>query len=189
LRSRRSRDRVASACTWTAPGCGKRARHTRRARTPTSVRCSTPSTFRSTRASARSRARLSRVRRASSSRRADGASAWAARSFISILTWRLPPCSSLAVALSAVDGVRVLPLPPQVSMFHLHFDADADVLDRARIALAQRDSVWIGGRFAPSPAPRTASLEVNVGDSLGDIGDSRVAGHFEALIALARSLA
>jgi threonine aldolase len=96
---------------------------------------------------------------------------------------------ALAAALATVDGVRVLPSPPQVSMFHLHFDDDADVLDRARIALAQRDSVWIGGRFAPSPRPRAASLEVNVGDSLSGIDGSHVADHFRALVALARALA
>ena len=96
---------------------------------------------------------------------------------------------ALAAALATVDGVRVLPSPPQVSMFHLHFDDDADVLDRARIALAQRDSVWIGGRFAPSPRPQAASLEVNVGDSLSGIDGSRVADHFRALVALARALA
>jgi len=93
---------------------------------------------------------------------------------------------ALAAALAAVDGVRVLPSPPQVSMFHLHFDADADVLDRARIALARRDSVWIGGRFAPS-APHAASLEVNVGDALCSLDVARVAGHFQALVALARA--
>jgi len=96
---------------------------------------------------------------------------------------------ALAAALASVEGLRVQPSPPQVSMFHLHFDADADVLDRARIALAQRDSVWVGGRFAPSAAPRSASLEVNVGDALCSLDAARVVEHFRALVALARDLA
>jgi hypothetical protein len=96
---------------------------------------------------------------------------------------------AIADALAQVEGVRVLPSPPQVSMFHLHVDADADVLDRARIALAQRDSVWIGGRFVPSAAPGSAVLEVNVGDAMHDLDPGRVAGHFRALVAIARELA
>jgi threonine aldolase len=95
--------------------------------------------------------------------------------------------ASLASALATVEGVRVLPSPPQVGMFHVHFDAGADALDRARIALAQRDSVWIGGRFAASPAG--ASLEVSVGDALCEVEPGRVADRFRALAALARELA
>ena len=96
---------------------------------------------------------------------------------------------ALAAALASVDGLRVRPSPPQVSMFHVHLDSDAAVLDRARIALAQRDSVWIGGRFAPSPAPRSAYLEINVGDALCEVDASRVASHFRTLVALARGIA
>jgi threonine aldolase len=96
---------------------------------------------------------------------------------------------AIARALAEVEGVRVLPSPPQVSMFHVHFDIDAEVLDRARIALAQRESVWIGGRFAPSEAPGSAVLEINAGDPVPDLPPGRLAGHFRALVALARELA
>jgi threonine aldolase len=96
---------------------------------------------------------------------------------------------ALAKAMEGVEGLRVLPSPPQVSMFHLHFAADADALDRARLAIAERDSVWIGGRFAPSAAPGSASLEVYVGDTLCGIEPSRVAGHFRALVDTARDAA
>jgi hypothetical protein len=92
---------------------------------------------------------------------------------------------ALASAIGAIEGVRVLPSPPQVSMFHLHFDADAGSLDGARLELAQRESVWIGGRFAPSAAPRSASLEVNVGDALCAEAPSRVAAAFRSLVDIA----
>jgi hypothetical protein len=38
-------------------------------------------------------------------------------------------------------------------------------------------------------APHAASLEVNVGDALCSLDVARVAGHFQALVALARALA
>jgi threonine aldolase len=94
---------------------------------------------------------------------------------------------AIAAALTPVDGIRVMPAPPQVSMFHLHFDSDAEVLDRARLALAQRDSVWIGGRFAPLATG--ASLEINVGDALCGIEPALFARHLRSLIAIAREVA
>jgi hypothetical protein len=94
---------------------------------------------------------------------------------------------AIAAALTPVDGIRVMPAPPQVSMFHLHFDSDAEVLDRARLALAQRDSVWIGGRFAPLATG--ASLEINVGDVLCGIEPALFARHLRSLIAIAREVA
>jgi threonine aldolase len=94
---------------------------------------------------------------------------------------------AIASALAPVEGARVLPSPPQVGMFHVHFDADAEVLDRARLALAQRDSAWIGGRFAPSTTG--ASLEINVGDALCGVDPALIARHFRSLVAIARELA
>ena len=94
---------------------------------------------------------------------------------------------ALASVLASVDGIRVMPAPPQVSMFHLQFDAGAEVLDHARLALAQRDSVWIGGRFAPSATG--ASLEINVGEALCGVEPAHVARHFRSLVAIARDLA
>jgi len=94
---------------------------------------------------------------------------------------------AIAAALAGIEGLRVLPSPPQVSMFHLHFEADAEVLDHARLAFAQRDSVWIGGRFAPSATG--ASMELNVGDALCGIEPARVAAQFGALVAMANELA
>jgi threonine aldolase len=94
---------------------------------------------------------------------------------------------AIASALTSVDGLRRVTRPPRVSMFHLHFDLDPDALDAARIALAQRDSVWIGGRFAPSASG--SSLEVNVGDALCGIDPARVAESFRALVAITRNAA
>jgi threonine aldolase len=93
---------------------------------------------------------------------------------------------ALATALAAIEGIRVLPSPPQVNMFHLHFAASAPALDEARLALAERDGVWIASRFAPSTAPDSGYLELNVGDSLAGMGDASIVSAFRNLAALAR---
>jgi threonine aldolase len=81
----------------------------------------------------------------------------------------------LAAALAAVPGLRILPDPPHVNMFHIHFAAAPAALAEARDDLAERDGVWLGGRFAPGATPDTACLELYVGDPLLAIADARVA--------------
>jgi threonine aldolase len=92
---------------------------------------------------------------------------------------------ALAASLAGVAGVRVVPSPPQVNLFHVHFDAPADALDEARLALAERDGVWIGGRFAPGIAPNTSVMEVYVGDVLSGVDGERFRTTLHDLVALA----
>ena len=93
---------------------------------------------------------------------------------------------ALGGALASFEGIRVLPSPPQVSMFHLHFDAGPEAMDHARLALAERQSVWIPGHFAPG-APGGSFLEVNVGDALCGIGTPRIVEQFRSLIEIAQA--
>jgi threonine aldolase len=94
---------------------------------------------------------------------------------------------ALAAAAGVVAGVRVVPSPPQVNMFHLHLDAASEALDEARLALAERDGVWIGGRFAPAASPDTAVMEIYVGDALRGIDSARFAAALRSLVDLART--
>jgi len=93
---------------------------------------------------------------------------------------------SLAQALAQVRGVRILPYPPQVNMFHVHFSLPAEALAAARDALAERDGVWIGGRFTVGTSAQSAYMEMYVGESLCDIAEARVATAFEDLLAIAQ---
>jgi len=102
-----------------------------------------------------------------------------------IPAWRMRAIS-LAHALSRIGGVRILPSPPQVNMFHLHFSMAAEALAAARDALAERDGIWIGGRFAPGTSPQSAAMEMYVGESLCDVEDARVVAAFTELVAIAQ---
>jgi threonine aldolase len=90
---------------------------------------------------------------------------------------------SLGAALARVPGVRVLPDPPQVNMFHLHFDASAAAMTAAHDALAEREGAWLGGRFAPGATPDRSYLELYVGDGVPAVDDARLASLFGRLVA------
>lgn len=94
---------------------------------------------------------------------------------------------TLAAALRGIPGVCVLPDPPQVNMFHLHYAIPADALVAAREAIAQRDGVWIGGHFAAGATPGTAVQELTVGDSFLGVSDARAAELFSALVYTAQA--
>lgn len=93
---------------------------------------------------------------------------------------------ALAAALARVPGVRVLPDPPQVNMFHLHFAASPLAMAAARDALAEREGVWLG-RFAPGATPDASYLELYVGDAVPPLPDAQIAAWFAGVVADAQA--
>jgi threonine aldolase len=72
---------------------------------------------------------------------------------------------AIAVELSAIDGVDVVPNPPQVPMFHLHLRTTAaDVVAGVR-RLAREERIWTWGGAAPSDTPGIQRIEVSVGEA------------------------
>lgn len=88
----------------------------------------------------------------------------------------------VAALWSALPGVRVLPDPPQVNMFHLLFEGEAEALELARDAVAEEHGIWLfGGLRATEEGARTeigignAALEIpleELGRALAAFGDS-----------------
>ncbi|MBK9115573.1 MAG: threonine aldolase [Betaproteobacteria bacterium] len=94
---------------------------------------------------------------------------------------------ALAKALAAIPGLRILPSPPQVNMFHVHIDAPAPALATARDRLAAEDGVWLAGGFAEAATPGWSVTEIYVGDNLLALADADVAAWFARLVGLART--
>lgn len=92
---------------------------------------------------------------------------------------------ALAEALTSIPGAAVLPDPPQVNMFHLYLQADPDALTHARDRLAESDGVWLAGRFAPAPLPRSSMVEVYVGENLAAQAPADVRALFVRVLAMA----
>jgi threonine aldolase len=74
--------------------------------------------------------------------------------------------AALAESLSGIDGLSVEPAPPQVNLFHLHFEAPAQALTAARDRIASEDGAWLAQRFSSDRGPYRASAEIYVGDSM-----------------------
>ena len=94
---------------------------------------------------------------------------------------------ALASALVGIPGLRILPSPPQVNMFHVFFEAAPDAVIAARDRLAVEEGVWIAHRVGRPVPPGWSSLEIYVGDSLLALDDAEVVAIFVRMLAYARA--
>lgn len=77
-----------------------------------------------------------------------------------------------------LDGVEVVPDPPQTTMFHLWLGADADALAQRMLDHLDRTGLftWIGA--SPTPLPSWSCLEVQAGTATLDVDPDQ----FRALV-------
>ena len=72
---------------------------------------------------------------------------------------------ALAAALAEVDGVSIVPDPPQVAMFHHYIKGDPKRLGKAAVELAERTGTWLGARFITTSDPTVAASELTIGEA------------------------
>jgi threonine aldolase len=72
---------------------------------------------------------------------------------------------AIAAALSDLDGVRLVPDPPQTQMFHLHADRPADDLMAGVRRVAAEQKVWTWSWTFASETPGWSVVELAVGDA------------------------
>ena len=90
---------------------------------------------------------------------------------------------SLAAALTALPGVRVLPDPPQTRMFHLYLPGDRDQLIAGSAAIAERDGVLLFRNLRTTDMPGYHVAELSVGDATEALTDAEIAGLFGQVLA------
>jgi threonine aldolase len=74
----------------------------------------------------------------------------------------------LAAALAEVDGVEIVPDPPQTAMFHVHVHRELEPLNDAALAIAERTKTFIGF-FSPTDVPSVQMTELTVGLASFDV--------------------
>jgi threonine aldolase len=90
---------------------------------------------------------------------------------------------SLANALAGIDGLRVVPDPPQVDMMHLLFDRGVDDTLAARDRVAEDTGLWLfGGARADGLADRSR-IELTVGEATLELDEAEIVAAFAALLA------
>jgi threonine aldolase len=83
---------------------------------------------------------------------------------------------TLADVLRAVDGVRVVPDPPQASMMHLLLDVTAQDFQTNATRLATDDGIWTWPKAAATVDPGTQKVELSVGDATCQWDPKELAG-------------
>jgi hypothetical protein len=71
---------------------------------------------------------------------------------------------ALAAALAEVDGLSIVPDPPQTAMFHLYVNGDADRLTEAAVELAESTRTWLGAHFVSTADPAVAATELTISE-------------------------
>jgi threonine aldolase len=94
---------------------------------------------------------------------------------------------ALAAGLAPLAGLRVNPTPPPTNMFHLYFDAPADLVMNQRDRVAADTGGWLFDRVRPAEVPGWSLTEIVVGDRLLAADDAQVLPAFETLAAALRA--
>jgi threonine aldolase len=89
---------------------------------------------------------------------------------------------ALGAALGELDGVEVVPDPPQTPLFHLLLAGSREALEQRSLALARERGVWLFGPLQPGPSDRTGRLEVNVGAAALEVAPSEAAELFSLVL-------
>jgi threonine aldolase len=71
---------------------------------------------------------------------------------------------ALATALATVDGLEVVPDPPQTPLFHVHLDGEHDALADAALSVAEERKVFLFADPSSTTSPRRQRHEVMVGE-------------------------
>ena len=94
---------------------------------------------------------------------------------------RLTHARAIAAALADVDGIRVVPNPPQTPMMHLLFDAaETRYVANAR-QLADDQGTWVWPRPMPTADPDVVRCELNVGRATCRLDPDEIAAILQAL--------
>jgi threonine aldolase len=80
----------------------------------------------------------------------------------------------IGAALAGIDGVHVVPDPPQAAMLHVYVPGELERVRDAVAGLAEERSVFVGF-FAPTAVPRLQRAELNVGASTLEVPAEEIA--------------
>ena len=92
---------------------------------------------------------------------------------------------ALAAALAAVDGVEIVPDPPQTPLFHLHLDGERAALVDAALSVAEERKVFLFADPSSTGSPRRQRHEVMVGEVTLALEPAEVAELYTEVLARA----
>jgi threonine aldolase len=90
---------------------------------------------------------------------------------------------AVAAALGAVDGVSVVPDPPQTLLFHLHLPGEPDALLASVVAVAREHGVWLFGPPRRSVVPGICKVELSLYEPALQVAPAEAAQLLAAVVA------
>ena len=89
---------------------------------------------------------------------------------------------AIAATLSKIDGVEVVPNPPQTPMMHLLLRTTPAAFTAGVRRLATDEKLWAWGMSSPSDVPGDRKVELYVGDATMDLDTREIAAAVRALL-------
>lgn len=89
---------------------------------------------------------------------------------------------ALASELTQIEGLRLLPDPPQVSMMHVQLDLDPEDAMLARDRVAEETGLWLFGGVRGTGEPGRSYFEFTIGEATLDTPIDKVAAAFRSLL-------
>jgi threonine aldolase len=89
---------------------------------------------------------------------------------------------AIAAALSEIDGVQVIPDPPQTPMMHVALPTTAAAFNAGVRKLATEQKLWAFGGSAPTDVPGYRMVEISVGDATLELTPQEVADAMRELL-------
>ena len=91
----------------------------------------------------------------------------------------------IGVALARIDGVDVVPDPPQVAMLHVHVRGEHERVLEALFEIAKERRTLISGDFNRTKVARVQMTELSVGSATLDVPTSEIAELYAELVSRA----
>lgn len=88
----------------------------------------------------------------------------------------------LGTVLSPIEGLRLLPDPPEASMMHVLLDLAPDAALLARDRVAEQTGLWLFGGARPDELPNRSRFEFTVGEAALLVEPSAIAAAFTSLL-------
>ncbi|GAC1350747.1 MAG: aminotransferase class I/II-fold pyridoxal phosphate-dependent enzyme [Ktedonobacteraceae bacterium] len=87
----------------------------------------------------------------------------------------------VAHVLTSVNGIEIVPNPPQTNMMHLFLRGEREKLVNAALEVSQETGVWLFQGLMPTPLPDYSTFELVVGDATLDLSNEEIGHLFERL--------
>src|SRR5581483_5289449 len=94
----------------------------------------------------------------------------------------------LAAALGALDGVSIVPDPPQTAMFHALIRRPLEPLRTATLELARERKVWVGAHADPTDDPDAQRVELTVAEASFEVPVEEAAALWSEVLARAATV-